>query len=118
MGGRGSQGWVGADGRRLILQVQHDAHDTGLVLAHSHAADERVVGANLAQQFTQPRAQFQIVNVDGMEMAGAMRDTVLVPPMSSVTFAFDAGNPGKGWAFHCHHLYHMATGMMTFVPYV
>lgn len=61
---------------------------------------------------------FQIVNVDGMEMAGAMRDTVLVPPMSSVTFAFDAGNPGKGWAFHCHHLYHMATGMMTFVPYV
>lgn len=60
---------------------------------------------------------FQIVNIGGMDLPGALRDTVLVPPMASVTFAFDAGNPGKAWAFHCHHLYHMATGMMTFVPY-
>lgn len=60
--------------------------------------------------------RFQIVNIDGMDMAGVLRDTVLIPPMASVTFAFDAGNPGKGRAFHCHHLYHMATGMMTCVP--
>jgi FtsP/CotA-like multicopper oxidase with cupredoxin domain len=26
--------------------------------------------------------------------------------------AFDADNPGR-WVFHCHNLYHMATGMMT-----
>jgi FtsP/CotA-like multicopper oxidase with cupredoxin domain len=25
-------------------------------------------------------------------------------------------NPGR-WPLHCHHLYHMATGMMTFVTY-
>jgi len=25
--------------------------------------------------------------------------------------AFDADNPGR-WAFHCHNLYHMMTGMM------
>lgn len=60
---------------------------------------------------------FQIVGMDGTEMSGAVRDTVIVPPMATVAFAFDADNPGKGWAFHCHHLYHMATGMMTFVPY-
>ncbi|HEV7929498.1 MAG TPA: multicopper oxidase domain-containing protein [Nitrosospira sp.] len=40
----------------------------------------------------------------------------MVPPMGSVTIAFDADNPGR-WAFHCHNLYHMMTGMMTEVRY-
>lgn len=55
---------------------------------------------------------FQVVDIDGKRFAGAMRDTVLVPPMKTVTIAFDAGKPGH-WPFHCHHLYHMVTGMMT-----
>jgi FtsP/CotA-like multicopper oxidase with cupredoxin domain len=59
---------------------------------------------------------FQVVAIDGERFAGAMRDTVLVPAKGSVTIAFDAGNPGK-WALHCHHLYHMAGGMMTTVVY-
>ena len=54
---------------------------------------------------------FQVVAIDGVAFAGAVRDTVLVPPMRAVTIAVDAANPGR-WAFHCHHLYHMATGMM------
>jgi hypothetical protein len=36
--------------------------------------------------------------------------------MGSVTIAFDADNPGR-WAFHCHNLYHMVTGMMIEVRY-
>ncbi|GLQ56620.1 multicopper oxidase family protein [Devosia nitrariae] len=59
---------------------------------------------------------FQVVAIDGQRFPGAVRDTVLVPPMRSVTIAVDAGNPGQ-WAFHCHHLYHMATGMMTTFGY-
>ncbi len=59
---------------------------------------------------------FQVVGVNGKPLQGAVRDTVAVPPMTGVTIAFDAGNPGI-WAFHCHHLYHMATGMMAFVAY-
>lgn len=59
---------------------------------------------------------FQVVAINGVPLAGAVRDTVLVPPMSSVTIAFDADNPGR-WAFHCHNLYHMMTGMMTEVRY-
>ncbi len=59
---------------------------------------------------------FQVVATDGRRFAGAVRDTVWLPPMSEVTFAFDADNPGR-WPFHCHHLYHMATGMMTLVEY-
>ncbi len=59
---------------------------------------------------------FQVVAIDGRRLAGAVRDTVWVPPKREVTIAFDANNPGR-WAFHCHHLYHMATGMMTTVAY-
>jgi FtsP/CotA-like multicopper oxidase with cupredoxin domain len=59
---------------------------------------------------------FQVVAINGAPLAGAVRDTVLVPPMGSVTIAFDADNPGR-WAFHCHNLYHMTTGMMTEVRY-
>jgi FtsP/CotA-like multicopper oxidase with cupredoxin domain len=59
---------------------------------------------------------FQVAAINGAPLAGAVRDTVLVPPMGSVTIAFDADNPGR-WAFHCHNLYHMITGMMTEVRY-
>lgn len=59
---------------------------------------------------------FQVVAINGERFAGAVRDTVLVPARGSVTIAFDATNPGK-WALHCHHLYHMAGGMMTTVEY-
>ncbi|MFH1794233.1 MAG: multicopper oxidase family protein [Pseudomonadota bacterium] len=59
---------------------------------------------------------FQVVGIDGRRFAGAMRDTVWLPPGREVTVAFDAKNPGT-WAFHCHHLYHMASGMMTVVQY-
>ncbi len=59
---------------------------------------------------------FQVVAINGKRIDGAVRDTVLVPPMAQVAIQFDAPNPGR-WPFHCHHLYHMATGMMSFVTY-
>ena len=60
---------------------------------------------------------FQVVEINGTARQGAVRDTVAVPPMASVKIAFDAEIPGI-WAFHCHHLYHMKSGMMAFVAYV
>ena len=60
---------------------------------------------------------FQVVGIgDQPRFAGAVRDTVLLPPNATVTVAVDADNPGQ-WAFHCHHLYHMAAGMMTTFGY-
>ncbi|MEZ5837019.1 MAG: multicopper oxidase domain-containing protein [Geminicoccaceae bacterium] len=55
---------------------------------------------------------FQVIGVNGQRFAGAMRDTVHVPAMGSVTIAFDAGEVAP-WMLHCHHMAHMATGMMT-----
>ena len=60
---------------------------------------------------------FQVVGLDGgIRFPGAVRDTVLVPPNRTITIAIDAENPGL-WAFHCHHLYHMAAGMMATFAY-
>ncbi|RCW27956.1 secreted protein [Ciceribacter lividus] len=59
---------------------------------------------------------FQVTAVNGVAIAGAVRDTVLLPPMAEVALEFDANNAGR-WPFHCHHLYHMASGMMAFVAY-
>jgi len=59
---------------------------------------------------------FQIVALDGVPLAGAMRDTIHVMPEATVDLIFDADNPGR-WLFHCHNLLHMATGMMTEVAY-
>jgi FtsP/CotA-like multicopper oxidase with cupredoxin domain len=58
----------------------------------------------------------QVVEINGNRFAGAVRDTVLVPPKTTVKIAFDAVNPGW-WALHCHMAYHMATGMFATVKY-
>ena len=55
---------------------------------------------------------FQVVALNGRALAGALRDTVYVPPMTSVTIAFDAGERAD-WMLHCHHMAHMQSGMMT-----
>jgi FtsP/CotA-like multicopper oxidase with cupredoxin domain len=60
---------------------------------------------------------FQVVEIDGQRLSGAMRDTMLVPPKTRVTIAFDANNPGH-WAFHCHLLYHAQAGMFSTIRYV
>ena len=59
---------------------------------------------------------FQVVAINGDQFAGAMRDTVLVPPKTTVTIAFDADNPGW-WSFHCHLLYHLHAGMFATLRY-
>jgi FtsP/CotA-like multicopper oxidase with cupredoxin domain len=59
---------------------------------------------------------FQVIDINGTPLNGALRDTVLVPPKSSVTVAFDANNPGI-WYVHCHILWHLAAGMATLVQY-
>ncbi len=60
--------------------------------------------------------RFQVVEIDGRRTAGALRDTILVPPGRRVVVAFDADNPGH-WAFHCHLLYHAQAGMFATFRY-
>lgn len=60
---------------------------------------------------------FEVTEIDGKKLKqGAMRDTVLVLPNSTIKVQFDADNPGN-WMMHCHMLYHQESGMMTIVNY-
>jgi FtsP/CotA-like multicopper oxidase with cupredoxin domain len=59
---------------------------------------------------------FQVIDINGQSINGALRDTVLVTGNSSVSIAFDANNPGL-WYLHCHVLWHLAAGMATLVQY-
>jgi FtsP/CotA-like multicopper oxidase with cupredoxin domain len=60
---------------------------------------------------------FQVVGFGSQRYAGAVRDTIHVPAMGRVTIALDAENAGQ-WMFHCHHMPHLASGMMTEVRYI
>lgn len=55
---------------------------------------------------------FQVVQINGRRISGACRDTIMVPQMSEVTVALDAGEAAP-WLLHCHQMAHMNTGMMT-----
>ena len=59
---------------------------------------------------------FQVMEIDGEKISGALRDTLMVPPRSKMTVAFDADNTGV-WPLHCHLLYHLDTGMFTVLRY-
>lgn len=59
---------------------------------------------------------FQVTAIDGKPIDGAMRDTILIMPNSSIAIQFDADNPGV-WPLHCHILYHLEAGMFTVVRY-
>jgi FtsP/CotA-like multicopper oxidase with cupredoxin domain len=45
---------------------------------------------------------FQVSEINGQRLSGAMRDSILVPPKTIVKVIVDANNPGL-WAFHCHN---------------
>lgn len=60
---------------------------------------------------------FQVTQIDEQVLQnGAVRDTVLVQPHSTVKVEFDALNPGI-WVNHCHNLYHLNAGMLTTIQY-
>lgn len=46
------------------------------------------------------------------DFGGLRRDTLIIQPKETLTFEFDADNPG-GWMFHCHNAYHLDAGMTT-----
>ena len=53
------------------------------------------------------------VQLDNEQPAGKLPDktVVIVPPGQSYSVLLTADEPGE-WSFHCHLLYHMASGMM------
>ncbi len=58
---------------------------------------------------------FQVIAIDGEPIPdGVIHDTVFVKPHSTVSVVLKADVSGR-WFLHCHMLYHMHAGMMTFI---
>ena len=57
---------------------------------------------------------FRVLN--GQGALSPLKHTIDVGPMSTVTIEFEA-NEERDWFFHCHNLYHMASGMARVVSY-
>ena len=57
---------------------------------------------------------FKVVAIDGKPIKGVLRDTVMVMPNSQLRIVFDVTETGR-WMLHCHMLYHMHAGMMTYL---
>ena len=85
-----------ARGERVVLVMRNDTMMAHPMHLHGHS--------------------FQVTEINDRKLAGAIRDSVLVPPKATVKVAFDADNPGI-WAFHCHNLFHMAAAMLMSVVY-
>jgi FtsP/CotA-like multicopper oxidase with cupredoxin domain len=96
------------------LNGEYWPHITPLMLRQGQRVEIELINRSMmAHPMHLHGHAFQVIAIDGRPIQGAVRDTVLVTPMSGrVRIAFDANNPGR-WAFHCHNLYHMETGMMT-----
>merc|ERR1712194_223313 len=67
---------------------------------------------------------FQVVEINGVAMEGALRDVVVVPrgQCNSVKVCFDAdargvADLGAKWPLHCHMSFHLSAGMLTSVEY-
>jgi len=57
---------------------------------------------------------FRVLNGQGDR--APLKHTVIVPPMQTTVIEFEADEVGD-WFFHCHLLYHMASGMARVVHY-
>src|SRR5262249_8093731 len=64
-----------------------------MIVAGQRVAIEMVNASMMAHPMHLHGHAFQVMALNGAPLAGAVRDTVLVPPMGSITIAFDADNP-------------------------
>lgn len=88
-------------------------------LVHGNKRIELVIKnkTNMAHPIHLHGHVFEVTEIAGKSIQdGAMRDTILVMPHSTVKVQFDTNNPGN-WMLHCHMLYHQVTGMMTMMDY-
>jgi FtsP/CotA-like multicopper oxidase with cupredoxin domain len=105
-----------------INGVVFDTDHPSTQAAQVHVKQGQRVALKFANETAMPHPMhlhghsFQVIEIDGKPLNGAMRDTILVPAKTNVTVAFDANNPGI-WYLHCHILWHLAAGMATLVQY-
>jgi FtsP/CotA-like multicopper oxidase with cupredoxin domain len=62
------------------------------------------------------RRSFELTKFAGVQMAGVMKDVVMLGGYQEMEVDFIADNPGRT-LFHCHQQLHMDFGFMTLFDY-
>ncbi|MBP9841118.1 MAG: multicopper oxidase domain-containing protein [Simkaniaceae bacterium] len=83
-------------GERIEMVIDNQSQVTQVISLHGHT--------------------FQIVNIDGTVINGALRDTLYILPQQAITIQFDANNRGI-WPLSSTQLFHRWGGMMTYILY-
>ncbi|XP_069675349.1 uncharacterized protein [Periplaneta americana] len=82
---------------------------------HGHAFRTIATGVfNQTHTLEGLRAALQAGRLPIMSHKPAGKDTLAIPSKGYAVIRFRANNPGF-WLFHCHFLYHLATGMSTVI---
>ncbi|KAJ4431325.1 hypothetical protein ANN_19922 [Periplaneta americana] len=82
---------------------------------HGHAFRTIATGVfNQTHTLEDLRAALQAGRIPIMSHKPAGKDTLAIPSKGYAVIRFRANNPGF-WLFHCHFLYHLATGMSTVI---
>ena len=78
----------------------HSGERLRLVLVNDTMMNHPIHLHGMWSELDDPEGKFQV-----------RKHTINVQPAQRITYQVSADNPGR-WAFHCHLLYHMETGMM------
>jgi FtsP/CotA-like multicopper oxidase with cupredoxin domain len=107
----------GTNGYMWTINGRASMHDRLFSVREGDRVELRIINlTSMAHPMHLHGHYFKVSAIGGNRIDGALRDTILVPPGETVALLFDADNPGR-WAFHCHHLYHMQSGMMGTMDY-
>lgn len=98
----------------LINGAAYDPKKPGMPVTEGQRTRIRFI--NESMMFHPMHLHGHTFEVRGRDGPRARKDTVLVPPSTTVEVDFDADNPGK-WISHCHNEYHLESGMATYLDY-
>jgi FtsP/CotA-like multicopper oxidase with cupredoxin domain len=105
---------LGGNMQRYIWTLNGKKHDDAEPIKLKYGERVRLKFVNETMMAHPMHLHGMFVQLENGQSAGKMpnKHTVIVPPGDSYSVLLTADATGE-WAFHCHLLYHMLSGMMT-----
>lgn len=104
---------LGGSMDRYLWTINGESTDTAKPIGLSYGERVRLTFINEAMMAHPMHLHGMFVELEnGQETNRPEKHIVSVPPGKSYSVLLTADEPGE-WAFHCHLLYHMMSGMMT-----
>ncbi len=105
---------LGGNMERYIWTINGATMDSAQPIAVRYGERVRITFVNETMMAHPMHLHGMFVELDNGQNADRLPDkhTLIIPPGQSISVVLTANERGQ-WPFHCHLLYHMASGMMT-----